>query len=81
MKQVGYRPSVRTGMSVAVAPNNKIFVFGGVQDVKEDEEELEGNFFNDLYTVSVENERATWNLGEETIYVSQVFIEKLFKRY
>ena len=63
VKQVGNRPSVRTGMSVAVAPNNKVFLFGGVQDVKEDEEELVGTFYNDLFTVNVENEKATWTLG------------------
>eukprot|EP00094_Tigriopus_californicus_P001814 TCALIF_01753-PA protein Name:"Similar to Klhdc4 Kelch domain-containing protein 4 (Mus musculus)" AED:0.08 eAED:0.12 QI:98/0.71/0.62/1/0.85/0.75/8/31/515 len=52
VKQVGYRPSTRTGMSVAVAPNSvKIFLFGGVQDVKDEDEDLEGNFFNDLYSV------------------------------
>ena len=42
----------------------KIYLFGGVQDVKDDDEELEGNFFNDLYTVSIENEKATWSEGE-----------------
>ena len=43
-------------------------MFGGVQD-KEDESEDEesdeedsGNFFNELYTVQVEGERATWHL-------------------
>ena len=35
-----------------------------MQDVKDDEEELEGNFFNDLYTVAIENEKATWSKGE-----------------
>ncbi|XP_059089404.1 kelch domain-containing protein 4-like [Tigriopus californicus] len=65
VKQVGYRPSTRTGMSVAVAPNSvKIFLFGGVQDVKDEDEDLEGNFFNDLYSVQVENERATWHKVE-----------------
>ena len=42
----------------------KVYLFGGVQDVKDDDEELEGNFFNDLYTVSIENEKATWSEGE-----------------
>ena len=51
-------------MSVAVAPNAKIFMFGGVQDVKDEDEDLEGTFFNELYTLHVENERATWNLGK-----------------
>ena len=41
-----------------------MYLFGGVQDVKDDDEELEGNFFNDLYTVSIENEKATWSEGE-----------------
>ena len=41
-----------------------MYLFGGVQDVKDDDEELEGNFFNDLYTVAIENEKATWSEGE-----------------
>ena len=41
-----------------------MYLFGGVQDVKDDDEELEGNFFNDLYTVTIENEKATWSEGE-----------------
>ncbi len=65
MKQTGARPTPRTGMSVAVAPNGgKAFVFGGVQDVREEEEELEGKFYNELYTVGVEGERATWTRGK-----------------
>ena len=52
-------------MTVCIA---RVFMFGGVQD-KEDEsededsdEEESGNFFNELYTVQVEGERATWHL-------------------
>eukprot|EP00095_Tigriopus_kingsejongensis_P008096 maker-scaffold590_size129399-snap-gene-0.28 protein:Tk08096 transcript:maker-scaffold590_size129399-snap-gene-0.28-mRNA-1 annotation:"kelch domain-containing protein 4" len=65
VKQVGYRPSTRTGMSVAMTPNGgKVFLFGGVQDVKDDDEDLEGNFFKDLYSVHVENEKANWSKVE-----------------
>ena len=45
----------------------QVYLFGGVQDVKDDDEELEGNFFNDLYTVAIENEKATWSEGETRI--------------
>lgn len=44
----GVKPTVRSGFSVAVAPNHQILVFGGVCD-EEEEEHLEGSFFNDLY--------------------------------
>ena len=63
VKQVGVRPSLRSGMSVAVAPNARVFLFGGVQDVKDEDEDIEGTFFNELYSLHVENERATWKLG------------------
>lgn len=33
---------------MALAPNHQILVFGGVCD-EEEEESLEGSFFNDLY--------------------------------
>ena len=46
-----------------------MYLFGGVQDVKDDDEELEGNFFNDLYTVTIENEKATWSEGEIWIFL------------
>ena len=68
VKQVGNRPSARTGMSVSTAPNNKNFVFGGVQDVKDEEEELESQFYNDLYFVALENEKAHWTKGEIYIF-------------
>ena len=47
----------------------QVYLFGGVQDVKDDDEELEGNFFNDLYTLSIENEKATWSEGEIRIFL------------
>lgn len=38
-------------MSSVVAPNGKIYVFGGVMDVEEDEESIKGKFNNELYTL------------------------------
>ncbi len=65
VKQTGARPTPRTGMSVAVSSNgSRAYVFGGVQDVKDEEEELEGSFFNEVYSLQVEGERATWSQGE-----------------
>ncbi|XP_053410495.1 kelch domain-containing protein 4 isoform X1 [Nycticebus coucang] len=44
----GVKPTPRSGFSVAMAPNHQTLLFGGVRD-EEDEESLEGDFFNDLY--------------------------------
>ena len=68
VKQVGVRPSLRTGISNAVA-RDRVFLFGGVADEEagegsdgeSDEEEEESKFHNDLFTVTVEGERATWH--------------------
>ena len=35
--------------------------FLNCQDDDDDEDQIPGNFFNDLYSVMIENERATWN--------------------
>jgi len=72
VKQVGLRPSLRTGLCNAVA-NDRVFMFGGVADEdtneesdEDSDEEEEGNFFNELYSVQVEGERATWYLVQLT---------------
>ncbi|KAG9463845.1 hypothetical protein GDO78_020957 [Eleutherodactylus coqui] len=44
----GVKPTPRTGFSMAVGPNNRSVLFGGVYD-EEEEETIEGDFFNDLY--------------------------------
>ena len=76
VKQTGHKPVPRSGMSCTVAPNaNKAYLFGGVQDDHEtnmaepdsdSEDESPGVFFNDLYSLTVENERATWQKIELT---------------
>ncbi|KPP73644.1 kelch domain-containing protein 4-like, partial [Scleropages formosus] len=44
----GVKPHPRSGFSVAAAPGNRVVLFGGVCD-EEEEETLEGDFYNDLY--------------------------------
>ncbi|KAG8562524.1 hypothetical protein GDO81_015710 [Engystomops pustulosus] len=48
MNPSGVKPTPRTGFSMAVGPNNRSVLFGGVYD-EEEEETIEGDFFNDLY--------------------------------
>ena len=70
VKQVGQRPSKRTGLSNAVGRDGRVFLFGGVMDLEsvgeeeeeEDSDEEDGHFFNELYSLQVEGERATWSL-------------------
>lgn len=49
-------------MSSVMAPNGKIYVFGGVMDEEEDEESIKGKFSNELYTVDATT--LTWRLIE-----------------
>ncbi|XP_075045418.1 kelch domain-containing protein 4 isoform X2 [Mixophyes fleayi] len=44
----GVKPTPRTGFSMAVGPNNRGVLFGGVYD-EEEEESIEGDFYNDIY--------------------------------
>ncbi|XP_066413340.1 kelch domain-containing protein 4 isoform X3 [Molothrus aeneus] len=52
----GVKPSPRSGFAVAAAPNNRCLLFGGVQD-EEEEESIEGDFFNDLYFYDIGKNR------------------------
>ncbi|KZS09098.1 Kelch domain-containing protein 4 [Daphnia magna] len=55
VKLSGTKPSPRTGMSVvANTIGNRAYFFGGVQDEEEDEENISGTFFNDLYCLDLE---------------------------
>ncbi|XP_048648568.1 kelch domain-containing protein 4 isoform X4 [Marmota marmota marmota] len=57
----GVKPTPRSGFSVAMTPNHQVLLFGGVFD-KEEEESLEGMFFNDLYFYDAA--RSRWFLGQ-----------------
>ncbi|KAJ8302928.1 hypothetical protein KUTeg_019324 [Tegillarca granosa] len=54
VKQSGCRPSPRCGMSLATISGNKGLIYGGVFDQEEDDEQIEGVFFNDLFTLDLE---------------------------
>ncbi|XP_061197077.1 kelch domain-containing protein 4-like [Saccostrea echinata] len=56
-KQSGARPTPRCGMSCSVAPGNRAFCFGGVFDEEEDEEQIEGKFFNEFYLLDLEKNK------------------------
>lgn len=52
-KASGIRPMPRSGTSFALSQNNKVYCFGGVMDVEEDEENLQGQFGNELYCLDL----------------------------
>lgn len=62
VKPGGCRPAPRSGVNLAVAPNGKGYIFGGVLDVNEDEESLEGTFSNEMHMLELST--ATWRLIE-----------------
>lgn len=64
VKAGGLRPAARSGVSIAVAQNGKAYAFGGVLDVTEDEENLEGLFSNEVHTLDLSNQ--VWRLIELT---------------
>ncbi|NXO26750.1 KLDC4 protein, partial [Cisticola juncidis] len=52
----GVKPPPRSGFAVAAAPNNRCLLFGGVHD-EEEEESIEGDFFNDIYFYDIGKNR------------------------
>jgi len=63
------KPTPRSGFSVAIGPNNRSLLFGGVHD-EEEEESIEGDFFNDIYFYDTGKNR--WFPGQ---------LKVLFKNY
>ncbi|OXB78415.1 UNVERIFIED_CONTAM: hypothetical protein H355_009186 [Colinus virginianus] len=57
----GVKPTPRSGFSVATGPNNRSLLFGGVHD-EEEEESIEGDFFNDIYFYDIGKNR--WFPGQ-----------------
>lgn len=53
-KQGGIVPTPRSGWSIALAPGNKAYTFGGVYDEEESEEDISGTFFNDINVLDLE---------------------------
>ncbi|MGH0115198.1 UNVERIFIED_CONTAM: hypothetical protein FKN15_070718 [Acipenser sinensis] len=61
MNSAGVRPTPRSGFSLAIGPNNRTVLFGGVYD-EEDDESLEGDFYNDMYFYDMGKNR--WFTGQ-----------------
>lgn len=61
IKPGGIRPGPRSGMSVCTSAtgNLRAYIFGGVTDVEETEDELQGSFNDDLLHLDLEN--IFWN--------------------
>ncbi|KAM4614462.1 kelch domain-containing protein 4 [Discoglossus pictus] len=57
----GVKPTPRTGFSMAPGPNNRSVLFGGVYD-EEEEESIEGDFYNDIYFYDLGKNR--WFSGQ-----------------
>uniref|UniRef100_A0A1Q3FDW4 Kelch domain-containing protein 4 n=1 Tax=Culex tarsalis TaxID=7177 RepID=A0A1Q3FDW4_CULTA len=51
VKPGGKKPPPRSGMSAVIAPNGKVYAFGGVMDTDEDEEDVRGMFSNEIHTL------------------------------
>ncbi|GAB6026588.1 hypothetical protein CHUAL_013001 [Chamberlinius hualienensis] len=61
VKQCGIKPSPRCGFSLASVPNNnKVYLFGGVYDVEDSEEKLDGVFYNQLYLL--QTDKGKWHM-------------------
>uniref|UniRef100_UPI00358FFA8C kelch domain-containing protein 4 n=1 Tax=Myxine glutinosa TaxID=7769 RepID=UPI00358FFA8C len=56
LSSVGSAPSPRSGFTMVPGPSGRMFLFGGVRD-EEEEESLEGEFFNDLFAYDVAKNR------------------------
>lgn len=62
MKPGGFKPVPRSGVSLSTAANGNGYIFGGVLDTNEDEENLEGNFSNELHSLDLTSQ--VWRLQE-----------------
>ncbi|XP_067619320.1 kelch domain-containing protein 4 [Eurosta solidaginis] len=64
VKPGGYKPLPRSSVSCTMAPNGKAYCFGGVMDIDEDEEDIKGQFGEDLLALDLTS--LTWRLLEIT---------------
>ncbi|XP_011201997.2 kelch domain-containing protein 4 [Bactrocera dorsalis] len=62
VKPGGYRPLPRSSVSCTTAPNGKSYCFGGVMDIDEDEEDIKGQFGEELLSLDLTTQ--TWRLLE-----------------
>ncbi|XP_050542790.1 kelch domain-containing protein 4-like isoform X2 [Daktulosphaira vitifoliae] len=63
VKQTGNLPTVRCSLSsTIITGHNKSFLFGGVYDEEEEEDDLKSIFYNDLFMLDMEQSTPTWKL-------------------
>ncbi|XP_030375150.1 kelch domain-containing protein 4 [Scaptodrosophila lebanonensis] len=62
VKPSGYKPKPRSSVGCATAPNGKAYCFGGVMDVNEDDEDVQGQFGDDLLALDLTAQ--SWRLLE-----------------
>ena len=65
VKQGGIRISPRCSASAILVQPNLAYMFGGVFDEEDNEEELYGTFFNDLIALNLE--KYQWHTGNFSI--------------
>lgn len=75
VKPGGYKPLPRSSVGFCTAPNGKAYCFGGVMDIDEDEEDVKGQFGEDLLALDLS--ALTWRFIE--ISKKQKVEKKLFK--
>ncbi|XP_054735460.1 kelch domain-containing protein 4 [Anastrepha obliqua] len=62
VKAGGYRPLPRSSVSCTTAPNGKAYCFGGVMDIDENEEDIKGQFGEELLALDLN--ATSWRLLE-----------------
>lgn len=62
VKPGGFKPMPRSGVGLTTTANGIGYTFGGVVDVDEDEENVLGNFSNDMYSIDLA--KPTWRYIE-----------------
>lgn len=65
MRQGGTRPSPRCGASLATGSGERAYMFGGVYDQEDEDDDeggLRGTFYNDLYLLDLK--KFVWHTGE-----------------
>jgi len=62
VKAGGYKPKPRSSVGCTVAANGKAYTFGGVIDVDEDDEDVHGQFGDELLAFDLTSQ--TWRLQE-----------------
>lgn len=64
MKQAGSLPTARCSLSgLSIPGHNKAYVFGGVYDEEQGEDDLTSTFYNELYMLDMEQNTPTWRFS------------------